>query len=313
MKKETAIRVIVATAGAIAILFSHPAFAGPDDPRSASQNKSGAQSGPPPPLLDASLSSSYSLRGVAKVGGVNLGDSDASDLGLNVRGSVPIDENWIWPWGVGSQNIFLGPIEGAPIPERINTLTLNTGAGYRFNQRWMINGSIGSTLYRFDDAGGDTFGFSGGVFAMYHANDVLTWNFGMMIAPDSDLKALPVLGGRWLINDQFTLELGIPKTRLSYHVDPKWMFYTGLDMVGTTFRTDKNFGTNIDAPQYNNALATYRDIRLGVGASCEITKGFHAESEVGGSVYRRIDYTRLDQQVEFDPAPYVRFGLSWRF
>lgn len=108
-------------------------------------------------------------------------------------------------------------------------------------------------------------------------------------------------------------EAGIPKIRLSYRVDPKWTFYTGVDMVGTTFRTDENFGSTIGSPRYNNTLATYWDIRLGAGVSYEITKTFRAEIEAGGSVYRRIDYSNLDQQVDFDPAPYIRLGLNLRF
>lgn len=314
MKREIAIRVFVSTAWAIPVFFSHPALAEPNDSSPPSTNQLAVSIGPPPPLLEASLSSSYSLPGEARVGGAKLGDSDAKNLALNVRGGVPIDEHWMGSWGLGSQNIFLGSIAGAPIPKRINTINLNIGAGYRFNERWMVSGMVGSTLYRFDDAGGDTFGFSGGVVAMYQPNAALRWSLGLMVAPDSDVEVLPVVGVRWLINDQFTLELGIPKTRLSYRADPRWTLYTGLDMVGTTFRTDENFGSaTVGSRRYDNALATYRDIRLGAGASCEITEGLHAEIEAGGSVYRRIDYSDLDQHVEFDPAPYVRLGLDLRF
>jgi opacity protein-like surface antigen len=313
MKKKISIKVFVAVAWTIAVLFSHPARAETNGLLLASTNSFAGQSGPARSFVETSLNSSYSLPGEAKLDGVKFGNSDAYALGLNARGGVPIDEHWTWSWGLGSQNLFLGSLAGAPIPERINTLSLNTGAGYRFNERWTLNGLIGSSLYRFDDAGGDTFGFSGGVLAMYQASARLKWTFGVMVAPDSDIPALPFVGLSWLINDQFTVEVGIPKTRLSCRLDPKWTLYTGLDMVGTTFRTDEDFGANIGSPKYNNALATYRDIRLGVGVSYKITQKLGAEIEAGGSVYRRIDYKHLDKQVEFDPAPYLRLGLSFRF
>ena len=38
-----------------------------------------------------------------------------------------------------------------------------------------------------------------------------------------------------------------------------------------------------------------------------------AEIEAGSSVYREIRYTRIDEQVKFDPAPYARLALSVRF
>jgi len=311
--EKTMVKVFAAMAWTIPILFSHPAFAEPDDSCPTSTNRFGIQAEPPQPPFEASLNSSYLPPSGAKVGGTKPGDSDAFALGFNVRGNMPIDEHWRWSLGLGSQNLFLGSIAGAPIPERVNTLNLNAGGGYKFDERWMVNAFCGPMLYRFENVSGDSVGFSGGVVATYHASAALTWTLGVMIAPDSDVVAMPVGGVSWLINDRFTLELGMPKTRLSYRADSKWTFYTGLDMVGTVFRTDENFGSNIGSLRYNNTLATYWDIRLGAGVSYEITKKLHAEIEAGGSVYRRIDYSDIDQHVEFDPAPYVRLGLNLRF
>ena len=106
------------------------------------------------------------------------------------------------------------------------------------------------------------------------------------------------------------LEVAMPKTRLTYRVDSKWEFYTGLDLNGAVFRISEHLGTKTGLPQHNDAIATYRDIRLGVGASYEIVRGLRAELEIGFSVYREIDYFRLDDTVSFDPAPYVRLGLN---
>lgn len=285
----------VLTAGAVAISTAVSAFAEPEDSRPA------APAGPP--RLEASVTSSYTAPGDAKMGGVKLGDSDAFDLNLSFRGMEPINDRWSWTWGGRSQNLSLGAINGAPIPGCINTLHLNGGVGYRFDGRWMVNGFVGPTLYRFDDVDADTFGVSGGVIASCRSSDTLTWIVGLIVTPDSDVPVLPFGGVRWRIDEQWRLEVGMPQTRLSYHPDSKWVFFTGLDMVGTTFRTGRNFGNDIGSPLYNNALATYRDIRLGVGCGYELIKGLRLEVETGGSVYRRIDYRRIDQEVDFDPRP----------
>ena len=105
----------------------------------------------------------------------------------------------------------------------------------------------------------------------------------------------------------------MPRTRFTYRLDPSWSFYGGLDLNGTTFRSESDLGTKTGNPQYNNALATYRDIRLGVGASYSFTRSLRAEVETGASVYREINYNDINQTVEFKPAPYVRVGLSARF
>jgi hypothetical protein len=66
MKKEIAIRVFVSTARTIPILFSHPAFAEPNDSRPPSPNRLAVPIGSPPPLFEASLNTSYTLPGDAK-------------------------------------------------------------------------------------------------------------------------------------------------------------------------------------------------------------------------------------------------------
>ena len=266
-----------------------------------------------PVTYEVTLDSTYTFAGTARGAGTPHQDSDAARIGFNVRSSVPIDERWRWDWGMGFQAINLDAPEHASFPDEIRTFTFNTGAGYRFNERWFINGMVGATLYRFDDVNGDAVGFNGGLLLNYRPNKDLAWTFGILVSPDSDLPAMPAIGMNWDLNEHWTLELGIPRTRLSYHLDPKWTIYTGPGMAGTTFRTSRHFGSKIGSPRYNNALATYRDVRWGVGATFQISRQMQFEAEAGESLYRCLDYTDDDKQVRFDPAPYVQGALTFRF
>jgi len=263
----------------------------------------------PPSGVQAGVNFSYDAPGSAKFQGAHFGHSDATTLNLGVNTQIPLAEKWFVPLGLQSDNYFLDAVAGAPIPEAIHTLRFNTGLGWRFNDQWIFTALVSPSLYRFEDVGISDFGWSGGVIATFRQNPSLIWSFGIFASPDSDVPVLPVVGLRWQINDHYTLEVGIPKTRLTYQLDPKWSLYTGLDMNGTTFRTDKILAPNIG----NNALATYRTIRLGVGASYEVLRGIQAEIEAGYSVYRDLNYNDIDQDVKFDPAPYVRVGLNYRF
>jgi len=259
------------------------------------------------------FNSSYTAASEADLEGEKLGESEATVVGVSVNGGVPLSENSTWTWGLGSQNLFMGTIHGSPIPERAHTFSLSTGFNYRHNERWMFTGFVSTSLYRFDSIGSDSFGFSGGVIASYQANAALKWNLGLVGSPDSDIPVLPVVGANWMINDQWSLDLGIPKTRLSYRTGSNWIFHTGLDMVGTTFLTDTDFASGAGSSEYNDTVAAYRDIRLGVGVSYQFASGLRAELEGGTSIYRRLDYTDLDREVEFDPSAYVRLGLAFRF
>jgi hypothetical protein len=265
------------------------------------------------PLVRSDLDYIYDGASAAKFQGVRRADSDVSAVNLGVDSRIPINDDWFVPIGLQSDNYFLDGVAGAPIPDDIHTLHLRTGLGWRMNDAWTFTGIAGPALYRMTDIHSDDFGAFGGFLATYRQNPSLIWTFGIIGSPDNDVPVLPIVGVRWQINDQYTLEVGMPKTRLTYHIDRQWSLFTGMDINGTTFRASDNLGTRTGFPRYNNALATYRDIRLGVGVGYDIGHGLRAEIETGFSVYRRIDYNDIGQEVDFKPAPYVRAGLSYRF
>lgn len=256
---------------------------------------------------------SYDAPATAKFQGNSLANSDESGLILGVDSRLNVNDEWFVPLGFQSDNFFLGSVDGAPVPDSIHTLHFRTGLGWHWNDQWTFTGLIGPALYRMEDIHSDDIGFSGGVMAIFQQRPNLSWTFGILATPDSDLVVLPLVGVHWKINDQYTLDVGVPKTRLTCRLDSRWALYTGLDLTGTTFRGPESLGEKAGFSAYNNARATYRDIRLGVGAGYELTRGLHAEIEAGCSVYREINYNDLNQQVTFDPTPYVRVGLGYRF
>jgi hypothetical protein len=265
------------------------------------------------PAVKADLNYIYDGPAETTFRGAHVGESAASSLNLGLDSRFNLNDQWFIPVGLQSDNYFLGSLDHVPVPDDIHTLHLRTGLGWRMNDEWTFTGIAGPELYRFTDLQANDIGAFGGFLATYRPSATHIWTFGIFASPNNDVPVLPVVGLRWQINDQYTLEVGMPKTRLTYHIDPKWSLYTGLDLNGTTFRASDNLGTQIGRPQYNNALATYRDIRLGVGVGYDLGHGLRAEVEGGYSVYRRIDYKDIDQRVNFDPAPYVRAGLSYRF
>ena len=259
------------------------------------------------------LNSSYTAPSAAKFQGTRLGNSDAFDVNIGVGKKFTLNDKWFLQLDFGSDNLFLDTVAGAPIPDAVHTMRFGAGIGYHLNDKWTVTGMVNPTLYSFDDIQCSDVGISGGLLAFYRANSKLTWSFGIMVAPDSDLPVLPMAGVNWMINNQFTLQMMFPKPRLLYQINRQLTLYAGLDMVGTTFRTSDNFGTKIGMTEYNDALATYRDVRLGLGVGYHIISELNAELEAGASVYRQIDYTKLDQQVKFNPSAYVRFALNYRF
>ncbi len=256
---------------------------------------------------------SYVAPGDPQFRGVKGSGSDAQSLNAAVSAAFPLDQQWYLPLSLSSANFALESVPGMPIPDHIDTLRLMAGVGYRLNPQWTFTAVAGPALYRLDGVDGDDVGVAGLVGAVYRANPDLTWAFGIGFMPDRDIPVLPAAGVRWNMETNLTLNLMFPRPRLIYRPAPRLDLYVGGDIKFAVFRADGNQGNNIGLPQFNNALGTYRDFHLGLGAEYEVLQGLSIGIEGGYSVGREIDYNRLNETVKFDPSPYVTVAVRYRF
>jgi len=264
------------------------------------------------PLFAVGVDHSYVGSGDTSYRGLT-GKSDAQAISPSVIGEIPLNEQWFIPVGLRSQNLFLGTVAGAPIPDQVNTLGLNAGVGYRLNNQWTVAASLGPVIYRFDDFRGDDVGVGGVVRATYIYSPKLTLVMGLGFEPDSDLPVLPVAGLRWNIRTNLTLNLMFPRSTLTYRVVPRLNVFAGLGGEFAVFRTSSDFGNKIGLPQFNSTLGTYRDFHFGAGAEYRLPFGPWLRVESGISFGREIRYKDISQTISFDPGPYVQAGLRWRF
>jgi hypothetical protein len=241
------------------------------------------------------------------------GKSGAQSANATITAAVPLNEQWFVPVGLGSRNLFLGTVAGAPIPDRIDTLGLNAGLGYHINDEWTLVAGLGPRFYRLDALTSQDVGVAGAVRATYRWKPNLTVAVGLSVEPDRDVPVLPAAGLRWEIQTNLTLSLMFPRSGLDYRVTPRLNLFVGGDGIFTVFRAANNLGDKIGQPQYNNGLGTYRDFRLGVGAEYRLIRGLSASVEGGYSFAREIDYPRIGQTVKFGSAPFIEAGLRWRF
>jgi len=261
----------------------------------------------------AAVDYSYVAAGDASFQGLKQSGSDAHLIHLTVAGAVPLDEHWFIPLGLSAGNLWLGSESEIPIPERINTLRLLTGVGYRINDQWTCAASVGPALYRLEEIDGDDIGVAGMVGALYRRNPTLTWAFGIAFNPRSDVPVLPAAGVRWEIQTNLTLNLMFPRPVLIYRLCPKLSLFGGGDFKFAVFRGDSSLGDRIGQPAFNNALGTYHDFHLGVGVEYEVAARLALTVEGGYSVGREIDYHALGQTVSFDPSPYCQVAMRFRF
>lgn len=291
-----------------ATLAQAQTFAGtpPDDDE-------GRDGGGPPPF-EVKMESSYTLGGDTEFGGRQFGESDAFNASLALSAFWPLSEKWSIPFELQSQHLSLGALAGVPLPHTINTLEFGLGLGYRPNDRWMFMFRVNPAFYKFEDVGGNDIGFSGGLMAEWQHSPSFKWMFGVMWQPNNTMPVIPLVGFEWQINDQWELLMTFPKPRLVYSVTDRLKLHAGMDLIlGTTFRSSDTLGTSIGLPQYNDALGSYSEVRLALGAGYQVTKSLSLEAEGGYAISRDIEYQDIDNKVTFDPTPYVRIGLRFEF
>lgn len=212
--------------------------------------------------INASSDYSYVAAGDVSFRGVK-GNSDAQSVNANINAQIPLDDKWFVPAGIGSRNLFLGTVPGAPIPDQIDTLGFDAGVGYHLNQQWTFAGSLGPRFYRLDGVDGDDLGVGGMVRATWRWKPNLTVAFGIGFEPDSQVPVLPAAGLRWDIRTNLTLNLMWPRPALIYRVNQRVDVFVGGGGNFAVFRADPNLGDKIGQPAFDNALGTYRDFHIG--------------------------------------------------
>ena len=303
------------TSGIAVALFNACAAAQTTSP-GAGENINGSPPGLTPPrdevVVTTSLNYSWVGEGRVSFPGV-AGNSGAQSVNFNALGEIPINGQWFVPFGLDSHNLFLGSIAGAPIPDQIHALGLNAGLGYRFNDQWTLSGTIGPRIFQFDDFAGDDLGLGGTIRAVYRMRPTLALAVGINFETGRQPPVLPAAGLRWNIRTNLMLTLMWPRSALIYRMDDKLDLFAGGGGDFTAFRTGQNFGSDIGQPAFNNAVATCRDFRVGVGAQYHLWNGVSVEAQGGYSFAREIDYKDIGQAVSFGNSPYVQVGLTCRF
>jgi hypothetical protein len=242
------------------------------------------------------------------------GRSGAQSANASVTAEVPVNDQWFVPMGLVSRNFFLGGVNGAPIPDQIDTLGAGAGLGWHYNDRWTFVGSVGPRFYRIDDVNGTDIGIGGMLRATYKWKPNLTVAFGLNFEPDRDVPVLPAAGLRWNARTNLTVSIMFPRSGVDYRVNQRLDLFAGFDGNFTVFRAESDLANKTGAPlAFNNGLGTYRDFRFGVGVDYRLIAGLSATVQGGYSFAREIDYQRIGETVKFGSAPYVQAGLRYRF
>jgi hypothetical protein len=165
----------------------------------------------------------------------------------------------------------------------------------------------------FEQISGDDFNapFIGGVG--YTVNPDLQVFFSASVDPRRDI---PVVGGpgvRWRFAEQWTLSLLLPRPQIQYRPSADWTFNIGAELLGGAYHLNPSYGRDNGLPAMDDQMATYREIRTGVGARWGGLKGFYASLESGWMIDRRFVLNDVRLQFNGDGAVYGQLAIGYRY
>ncbi len=132
----------------------------------------------------------------------------------------------------------------------------------------------------------------------------------------SHYPVIPIGGLVWVVTDKLRLEAVPPEPRLIYSFSEKLDVFVGGDLLGESYRRDRNNRARLPLDrQFNNAVVEYNEYRIGAGVTLTPAKGLDIDLS-GGYVPQREFYyyrTESDKRYQAHGAPYAKVAIKAEF
>lgn len=122
---------------------------------------------------------------------------------------------------------------------------------------------------------------------------------------------LPLAGLIWTPNEQWHLMAMLPEPRVVYSPNKVWDFWLGGEIVGGSFRTDRD--NSIEPHKLDGAQVDYEDYRVGGGAIYSPCDAISLDLGAGYVVERGFKFHRAGENYRTDPAPFLRLQFKAKF
>jgi len=269
-----------------------------------------------PSLLDSvSAGFSSSAKGNLQRGGATIGDVAVTRFEFSLSGRVPLSRTMMFVPGLAYERTSLDAAAGTPLPGSLQVAALSLGVKGQLSAEWAWGGFLRPGFYGdFKHLGGDSFNAPLFLGAFYTPQADVTWTLGLSLNAFNDNPVLPAAGVHWTLAPDWDLDVGFPRTGVTYRMSSALALRAGFTVAGGAYRITDNLG--VPAPgvaRLANTYLDYTEVRAGVGLSYNVEGGLNLELGAGLTVLRRFEYPDRNFRLNGDNVGWVSLALDRRF
>ena len=265
----------------------------------------------PVPLDVFQLESSYVFGSDLNHGG-SFGKQDELQTDFEYGHRIQLMGNYYLRLGIAYERFDFGST-GAPVPNHLQSMAGVVGVEY------MHGSDVGAFLqlrpgfYFENQIGISSFDVPIALGAIFVVKERKLYIFGGAYVAflRGEFPALPLAGVIWIASSDVRLMAILPNPKLIYSPTNKLDLWVGGELVGNSFRTDRN--DNIQPGKLSGAQVDFADYRAGVGLTYTFSKNFLLDAGAGYSIQRNFDFARAGETYRTNPSPYLRLQLSASF
>jgi len=261
-----------------------------------------------------STSFTYSAPATLSIGSVQAGNMDTLRTDLRYSWLHKTSDEYSLGLGLGWERLGFGLPGGVPLPNTVQSLSLNFENNWKFAERWALRFSARPGIYSdMEEIGSRDFNMPMLVGLSYSPRADLSWVAAFNVDARRDLPVVGGLGVRWQFAEAWTLSLLLPKPTLEYQACSKATVFVGGELTGGAWRVSENLGTRTGSPAVNDQMVSYREIRAGAGVRTKVGERLNVILEGGWVIDRRFVYDKANLLFNGKGAPYVSLSVDARF
>src|SRR4051812_37582530 len=242
----------------------------------------------------------------------SFGDQDAIQNSFSYAHRFPLSGHLYLHLGIDYERFDFSRTAG-PVPTQLQSVAAVIGIDYMHNDDVGAFLQVKPGLYTeesFDRASFDAPITLGRIFVLQ--TDHLYLFTGVNAAfLRGRFPVIPLVGVIWMPDDKWKFLGILPEPRVIYSPNDKIDFWMGGELMGGSFRTDRN--NAIVPAKLNGAQVDYSEYRVGGGFIYSPCNNVSIDLGGGYSIRREFDFNRADIKYKADGAPYLRVEFKAKF